>query len=540
MNMESENPPAPEPAPANALFADADVPKRRFTPAWSTLALVLGIALAVASLSVQPPRGDEIVPVDGEISAGDETTAEEGDAGSNPDLEAAGNDANGGDGPKGSAGTTVPGQPTRIAGQPGARPGQPGAAQVPADLACAAGKNGKNTDTGVTGTTIKLGSTVVQSGIGASFLGDVRFAMQAVVNKTNRAGGICGRQIRLKLVDDGWDYRLGNDFLRNLVEDEKVFALAVVPSSEGLKAISDAGYLAKHGVPAIGTDGMLIGQYTDPWIWPVAASTISTMHIMAKQAHDAGATKFGLVYETGYHFGIEGASAFNAAVKRLTGADIDGYSDPRRAPRCAGRFCGISASNDAYTTEIQTFNSACESCHFIGMLLEPTTAGKWMSGGGLRPHSGRRLGGVQPLFTADFAKECGSACHEMWLWTGYTPPLGDFLSRPAVATFVNDIKAMSSSADYTNSFVAGGYIGMQLVVKALQEVGPYLTRERIKQVLDSMSFDSGGLAPVLKWTPGNHFANTRMQAYSIQYKGGFNGWRDEQVSLEDPWVGQDG
>jgi ABC-type branched-subunit amino acid transport system substrate-binding protein len=162
-----------------------------------------------------------------------------------------------------------------------------------------------------------------------------------------------------------------------------------------------------------------------------------------------------------------------------------------------------------------------------------------MKGGAVRPNQGLRMGGVQPLFTSDFGTACGIACHDMWLWTSYTPPLGDFLSRPAVAAYVNDVKAASSSADYTNSFVEGGYVGMQLMVKALQSTGPNLTRAGLQATLDSMTFDSGGLAPVLKWTPGNHFANTHMQAYSIQYKGGFNGWRDVQVGYDDPWVGED-
>jgi hypothetical protein len=30
-----------------------------------------------------------------------------------------------------------------------------------------------------------------------------------------------------------------------------------------------------------------------------------------------------------------------------------------------------------------------------------------------------------------------------------------------------------------------------------------------------------------------------MRAFSIQYKSGFSGWRDEQVEIDDPWVGQD-
>ena len=521
----------PDAAPGNALALSNEERPRRFTPAWSTLALVLGVALTLASLAVEPGRPPEIVVLDRGTAAREDGGGESATGASESTTD-----------PDASVDPSQAGE--RRAGTAGASGGRGAVAPPRPGLACAAGRNGGATDVGVSEDSIKLGATVVQSGIGESFLGDVRFAMQGVVDKANRAGGICGRRIELKLVDDGWDFQRGGEYLRNLVEGDKVFALAVVPSSEGLKNVSDAGYLRSKNVPVVGTDGMLIGQYTDPQIWPVAASTVSTMHIMAKQAHDAGAREFALVYESSYHFGIEGAYAFNAAVKLLTGKDIDGYSNPLTDAKCQERFCGINATADAYSTEIQQFNSSCSSkvpqCDFVGMLLEPTTATKWMKGGGPRAEPNRRLGGVQPLFTADFAHACGVACDGMWLWTGYTPPIGDFLSRPAVATYVNDIKAASSSADYTNSFVEGGYIGMTLMVEALKATGPDLTRDRMKATLDSMTFDSGGLAPPLTWSKGDHFANTRMQAYSIQYRGGFNGWRDERVSYEDPWVGQHG
>jgi branched-chain amino acid transport system substrate-binding protein len=415
-----------------------------------------------------------------------------------------------------------------------------GAVANPKGLQCATGKNGGATDTGVTATKIKLGSTVVQSGVGASFLGDVRFAMEAIKDKTNAAGGICGRQIDLVLKDDAWKPDLGAQFIHNLVEDEKVFALAVVPSSEGLKAVSDEGYLKDKKIPTVGTDGMLIHQYQDPYIWPVAVSTISTMHIMVKRASDAGSKQFGLVYENNYRFGIEGAFAFNAAVKRVTNSDIRGYSNPLTGNATCEpntRFCGINSSSTDYSGEVKKFNDGCSAapaCDFKALLLEPTTALKWIGGVSALGN----VGGPQPLFTYDFGNSCGAKCDGMWLWTGYLPPIGDFLARPAVATYVDDMKAASSSADYNNSFVEGGYVGMRLVVEALKQVGPNLTRQNLKQTLDSMTFDSG-LSPVLSWSPGNHFANTKMRAFSIQYKSGFAGWRDEQVELEDPWVGQD-
>jgi ABC-type branched-subunit amino acid transport system substrate-binding protein len=413
-----------------------------------------------------------------------------------------------------------------------------------AGLECASGRNGGATDVGVTGNSIKLGATVVDSGIGAAFLRDARYGILAVKDKVNRAGGICGRKLDVKLVDDGWSFQRGGDFLRSLIEDDKVFALSVVPSSEGLKNISDAGYLRQQGVPVVGSDGMLIHQYTDPTIWPVASSTISTMHIIAKFAHDDRfqARNFGLVYESTYHFGIEGAYAFNRAVERLTGQEVPGYSDPTRSPRCFKRFCGIQAGQPAYTAEIQTFNDACFSveprCDYVVLLLEPATALTWINGGGYIAGGGR-TSGVSPLFTRDFAEQCGTKCNGIWLWIGYIPAIEGNIGRPAVAAYIDDITHASSSADPTNSFVEGAYVGMSTLVEALRRTGPDLTRARLKAVLDSMTYDPGLTLAAMRWGAGNHFANVHMQAYSIQFKDRFSGWRDERAALADPWVGQD-
>src|SRR5258708_10468772 len=93
------------------------------------------------------------------------------------------------------------------AGGQGAQAGAsgPGAA-ASQQLACAAGRNGGKTDTGVSGGLIKLASKVVESGIGERFLGEVGLGMIAGANQGNSAGGVCGRQLgpAHRVVGDGW------------------------------------------------------------------------------------------------------------------------------------------------------------------------------------------------------------------------------------------------------------------------------------------------------------------------------------------------
>lgn len=447
-------------------------------------------------------------------------------------------------------GQDIPGavvDPNTGVGEPGDTSAPGGAARaknpVAGTLRCVAGGNGGATDVGVTATSIKLGATVVDTGIGAAFLSDVRYGMQAVLNEVNAAGGICGRQLDLVLKDDGWDAQLGSLFIRNLVESEKVFALAVVPSSEGLRAAS--GYIRAQGVPVVGTDGMLISQYANPMVWPVATSTITALHVMAKDAHARGRRRFAMVYDSNFRFGVEGAFAYNAAVKRLTGANVQGYSNPLSNPRCNARFCGIKAGQPSYQTEIEVIRSSCNvepKCDYIAYLMEPETAQTWMRGGGMQAgFNGSTLvevGGPQPLFNRSFGVNCAQKCHQMRVWTGFTPPVAPFTSEPAVDAYETALRRTNAKADAANSFVEGGYIGMKLLIEALRRTGPNLTRQALIATLDSIRYDVG-LSKRLAFRTGNHFANQCMMPFSLQSKPSFAGWRQESDWVCDPWPGLD-
>jgi ABC-type branched-subunit amino acid transport system substrate-binding protein len=437
------------------------------------------------------------------------------------------------------------GKTATVAGASVAKPGQ----------ACAAGRNGGSTSTGVSATSIELGATVVRSGIGSAFLGGAPTAMQAMVNKVNRDGGICGRLLHLKMVDDGWDATKGVTYLRSLI-DQGVFALAVSPSSEGVDALIRAGDIKQKGVPLVGSDGLVKSQYGDPWVWPVASSTVSTMHLMAQEAYKRGARTFGIVFENDYKFGVEGALAFNASVKRLTGHDIPGFNSSLST--CNGTFCSIQSGQASYAPSVQKFNSACDtpngasgfnpqpnpasgslpSCDYVALLLEPKTALTWLTkDGGAAPHD--RTMGPQPLFSEDFAKQCDHSCNGMEVWTSYNPPLDPYKSTPGIGAYVNTVRALDPSLDTANSFTEGAYIGINVLVQALQRVGPNLTRAGLQAALNSGAYDVG-LGPPLSWRPGNHLGTGNMLSYKLQYQGQtFIAFTPNSPYVSDSSLGQD-
>ncbi|HVF75451.1 MAG TPA: ABC transporter substrate-binding protein [Acidimicrobiales bacterium] len=400
----------------------------------------------------------------------------------------------------------------------------------PKGLECARGKNGGATDKGVTPTSIRLASTAVLDGPAKSLLEDSPNAMKAVVDKVNKAGGICGRLLELRIVNDSFKADDGLRIIKNFIA-EGYFALPVVPSAEGLGSAITSGEIAKAKIPVVGSDGMRKEQYAEPYVWPVASATVTAMRVMAKYGYENRAARsFAIVYDSKYRFGIEGRDAFRDQVRALGGevkAEID-----------------LDPDLPSYGSKVAEFNGAGKcgqgKCDMVAMLLLPETATKWLKGNPERAL--RYTAGAQTLFTDRFAADCvqqyGTKCEGMAVWTGYNPPIGPLASLPGVSTYVNDVRAVKANIDVTNQFVEGAYLGMSVFVEALRKVGPNLTRERLKAVMDSMTFTSDLSSP-LTWAPGRHYANTRAQSFAMTVsQGTFRGWRNEGTGfLQDPAFG---
>jgi len=431
-----------------------------------------------------------------------------------------------------NAGQTGPVRPGTGGNVPGVTGGGPRASVPPPrpGLECNAEHNGGKTDVGVTATEIKLATTVVASGIGSSFLGEMRYAMSAVERQVNQAGGICGRKLKIEYKDDGWSAQTGAQYLRNYIR-AGVFAIPVGASSEGLDVVIDSGDVDHARIPVVGGDGLSINQYVrpdgaaQPWVWPIATATVSSARIMANDAYARGARNFAVVFDKNYKFGQEAAAAFNAEVRRLTGKDIDGLNKERS---CLKRFCGILAGQNSYSNDVQKVYGATPD--FVALFLEPQTAQTWM-GDANTPGAGSGVikygySAAQPLFTQQFLSQCRAKCDQMLVWTGFKPNIEGYAADPAVRAFVSELRRTKPDADTFNQFTQGAYVGMQFLVDALRRVGPDLTRERLRAALDTTSYSSGlTIQPSLRYTAGTRYANVSMQAFTMQYKGTAGSWR---------------
>ena len=403
--------------------------------------------------------------------------------------------------------------------------------------------SGGATDTGVSADAVQLGATVAESGIAQAFLGQARQGMEAFKNRVNSAGGVCGRLLKIKYVDDGWSADTGQTDLENLINEDHVFAIAVAPSSEGVNQASSTGVFDKAGVPVVGTNGLTASQYTDPYIWPVASATVTMLHVMMADAAKRGAQNPAIVFDNQYKFGTEGAHAFEKAYERLTNGKTIPGSDSSSCGS-GSRFCGISAATGQYGNQVSIINNACNQepkCDYLVLLLEPDTAQQWMATPGAPTAAQYKygIGLAQPLFTYGFGTTCGDACNGMEVWTGYNPPLEQYANTAGVKQYVNDLHGQNSSADAYNQFTEGSYLGLQLLVSAMGKVGGNLTRAALKSALDSMNLDTGLSAAAESWSPGKHWAVPGAQGFTMQSQNGFSGWRSTTPFMQDPYIGQD-
>ena len=97
---------------------------------------------------------------------------------------------------------------------------------------------------GVSSSTILIGQSVSLSGPTGSLGEEMRQGALAYFEQVNRQGGVNGRQIVLKTMDDAYDANRTAANVKHLIEDDKVFALL------GLRGTAHTNAAAKIFTPA--------------------------------------------------------------------------------------------------------------------------------------------------------------------------------------------------------------------------------------------------------------------------------------------------
>ncbi len=169
---------------------------------------------------------------------------------------------------------------------------------------------------GVSADKIVFGQATALEGPASALGQGMKLGLDAAFAEINKAGGIKGRKIELKSVDDGYEPNKSIEAVKKLLSDDKVFAIVGAvgtPTSAATQPIATAA-----GAPFIGafTGAEFLREPHKPMVMNVRASYFQETEAMVERlTKDLGATKIAIMYQDDA-FGQAGLAGVKRALEK--------------------------------------------------------------------------------------------------------------------------------------------------------------------------------------------------------------------------------
>ena len=349
---------------------------------------------------------------------------------------------------------------------------------------------------GVTSDTITIGSVLDTTGAIKVICAPILAGDQLYFNQLNAAGGIHGRKIRLIQVSDNGDPTKTKDAVRQLVEQDNVFAIFQVCGS-GNSNVAES-YTDPKGIPFVDPIGGG-AQFTDaqgnalPWVWMTQPNYGDEGHVIGYyMAQTLKAKTVGMLYED---------DVLGLQQKKTLGEALQKYGSQLVAS------VGYNFTQTDFTAAVQTLKAAHPDMIVLNGLPGPTaqfvaTATQQ----GYRPPHGYLAN--YPMADNSWAKVLGPAGEGIYV-SGYTS-----INTPVAQQYLQATK----SDPVFSAYKFYGYINAKLFADALSKAGPNLTRDSLRNALntDFVNYDTG-FGPTITWTPTQHGGVSDFMFFQIQH-----------------------
>jgi branched-chain amino acid transport system substrate-binding protein len=151
---------------------------------------------------------------------------------------------------------------------------------------------------GVSAHKIVFGQATALEGPASALGQGMKMGLEAAFAEINEAGGVKGRKLELKSIDDGYEPTKSIDAVKKLLEEDKVFAIAGAvgtPTSAATQPIVTAA-----GAPFIGafTGAEFLREPYKPLVMNIRASYFQETEAMVEHlTKDLGASKIAIMYQ---------------------------------------------------------------------------------------------------------------------------------------------------------------------------------------------------------------------------------------------------
>lgn len=353
-------------------------------------------------------------------------------------------------------------------------------------------------ETGVSDTTILIGQSATFSGPAQELGLEMRQGAKLHFDAVNAQGGIHGRKIELRTLDDGYEPDRAAANTKKLINEDRVFTLfgyVGTPTSQAALPI-----FTEAKVPFIGafTGAQLLRDPFNRYIFNIRASYFDETEKIVEQLVSLGSKSISVFYQNDA-YGKAGLAGVERALARRNMKIAATATVERNTVDVAAAVKTINATKPDAVVMVSAYKSVA------AFVKEMKKAG-----------STTQFHNVSFVGSRPLAKELGE--EGIGVAVSQVVPFPWSGSAPIVKEYQ---RLMNASGAKEYSFTSlEGFIAAKILVEGLKRAGKDLTREKLITALETMSnVDVGGFQ--VGFSPRNHNASTYVDLTMIGKTGQF-------------------
>jgi branched-chain amino acid transport system substrate-binding protein len=339
------------------------------------------------------------------------------------------------------------------------------------------------TDVGVTGTAIEVGASYAESSLVPGQFRPAVDAIAAYFNEVNRAGGVCGRQVKFHHHNDGLNAQKYAENIQHLANQDKVFAMV------GSLSAADSGGCGfmggQHppkGVPDIGTFALSYCRSQDDNHYSPVGSLKKGIYGCCVDWQWLR-QRYGFKRPAVHYLDIEisrdqGLAVVDALVRTL---GLGGRGDVYRGEHSPAQFSFAGDVQDMRTEGVDGVWSSMDLNNNV-KLLRAMCQQNW------HPKVVHlEISAYDPALIQRVGPECINS-QNVWMRTFHRPFSNP---NPEISHYVSTLKSYCPACRPT-TFGLEGWLTAKLFVEALRRTGPKLTRAALYRILGGVKDWTGG------------------------------------------------
>ncbi|MBR1188642.1 ABC transporter substrate-binding protein [Bradyrhizobium sp. AUGA SZCCT0169] len=355
-------------------------------------------------------------------------------------------------------------------------------------------------ENGVSADKIVFGQAAALDGPASALGQGMKIGLEAAFAEINKAGGVKGRKLELKSVDDGYEPTRSIEAAKKLLEEDKVFALVGAvgtPTSAATQPIATAA-----GAPFIGafTGAEFLREPHKPLVMNIRASYFQETEAMVERVtKDLGATRIAIMYQDDA-FGQAGLAGVKKALEKRQMQLAGEGTFERNTVAVKAALLAIKKVEPQAVIMISPYKPAAE---FIKLAKQIKLDATFVN--------------ISFVGSDALAKELGAAGTGVVITQ--VVPFPKDAAIPVVGRYHASLKA--SAPDAQPGFVSlEGYLVGRAIAAALEKVDGDLTRQAmIDAVQKAGSLDLGGFK--LSYSPTSNRGSNEVFLTVIQADGSF-------------------